>query len=612
MKDYFLISTEGHYFSLFYNLAFLIALVLLLYEGHIRKFPMMKWVLLVLLSMFFFIIGTKIITYTPGEWDLFFKTFILPPAPKKSLIGGLLLGGAGLTAGKYILRFRQNFLDAFAVVLPLAIAIQRVGCFLTGCCYGKISTVPWAVSYPGYALPHYHHYQSGLITSFDYSSLPVHPVQLYELIGLIAGVLLLVYLRKHLKAKGSMFWYSMILIVMVRFITEFFRDPLAHTVGSEVIWILNTTQMAILPVSLLLILILVKMESRTEPQNGNHEKRDLGMAHSFWFLLSMSAVLWSARNWFTYPEMLALAINLFVAITLMGSRLIRNFYYSPYRWLYLASLFIPIVIMAQTVPEYSRDLWRVKTKTYKSISAGFGSGRFNNYNQVGGDCDGYSREYFEQKYTLTGAGYYITREIPDFNEKMTYGLNVFGGQHIETRLSENTKKNHLLFGISPYISYDRKWAGIGGGVHFGELRYITENYRVSTFPRSASKFTQVYPRLYARVGPQNIFFVDYRLANQFPSALPGFRHQLGIGTGFGSESGVQVRFGSTFGTTSFNIPVTFHRYLAGYFPIENKIVIEPVILWGQRPENAPSYVNAGQFQFSLGLSYRFDYREEKK
>ncbi len=604
MKEYFLISTEGHYFSLFYNLAFLVALILLLYEGHIRKFPMMKWVLLLLMSRILFIIGTKIITYTPEEWDLFFTTFILPPAPKKSLIGGLLLGGAGLAAGKYLLRFRQNFLDAFAVVLPLAIAIQRVGCFLTGCCYGKISTVPWAVSYPGYALPHYHHYQSGLITSFDYSSLPVHPVQLYELIGLIAGVLLLIYLRKHLKAKGSIFWCSMILIAMVRFITEFFRDPLAHTFGGEVIWILNTTQWVILPVSLLLILIPVKMESRPEPQNSNHEKRDLGMANSFWFLLSMSAVLWSARNWFTYPEMLALAINLFVAITLMGSRLIRNFYYSPYRWLYLASLFIPIVIMAQTVPEYPRDLWRVKTKTYKSISAGFGSGKFNNYNQVDYGCGDYDRDYFEQNYKLAGAGYYITREIPDFNEKMTYGLNVFGGQHIETKLSENTKKNHLLFGISPYISYDRKWAGIGGGVHFGELRYVTENLDVGyPFPPSASKFMQVYPRFYARIGPENIFFADYRLANQFPSALPGFRHQLGIGTVFGSESGVQTRFGTTL----------MHYYLAGYFPIENKVVIEPFILWGRLPDDAPYYLrNAGQFQFSLGLSYRFDYSEERK
>jgi len=183
MINYFIISTEGPFFSIFYNLAFLVALTILLYEGYRRKFPILKWILLLALTKLLFIAGSKIVTYTLEDLHYFFTNFSLPPTFQKSLFGGLLLGSIGLIAGKYLFRFRQNFMDAFAVVLPLAIAIQRIGCFLTGCCFGKVAQVPWAVKYPVNTLPHYHHFQNGLISFHDVVSLPVHPVQLYDLIG---------------------------------------------------------------------------------------------------------------------------------------------------------------------------------------------------------------------------------------------------------------------------------------------------------------------------------------------------------------------------------------------------------------------------------------------
>ncbi len=161
-----------------------------------------------------------------------------------------------------------------------------------------------------------------------------------------------------------------------------------------------------------------------------------------------------------------------------------------------------------------------------------------------------------------------------------------------------------MLGISPYINYDRKWIGIGGGLHFGNISYVIENRGESGYgiPESGSKSTPVYPRLYVRIGQENIFFADYRFANHFPSALPGFRHQLGIGTGFGSESGVQARFGTTF----------LHYYLAGHYPVKNKFVLEPTLLWVPQDGIDYNYSVSTPFQFSLGLSYRFDYREEKK
>jgi len=73
---------------------------------------------------------------------------------------------------------------------------------------------------------------------------------------------------------------------------------------------------------------------------------------------------------------------------------------------------------------------------------------------------------------------------------------------------------------------------------------------------------------------------------------------LGIGTGFGSKSGINARFGFTF----------IGNYLSAYLPIENTIVLEPLIIWG----NSPQLDGQKQLQFSLGMSYRFNHQEGMK
>ena len=320
-------------------------------------------------------------------------------------------------------------------------------------------------------------------------------------------------------------------------------------------------------------------------------------------------------KWLTYPEMPALAINVIVAVKLMGSRLIQNFYHSPKRWLYLASLFVPLATMAQTVPDDVHDSLLVKT--YKSVSISFGSGKLINYKEsqtVSWETFWFfnipfpsrrvikHREYFEQKYKLVSTGFSITNENPDLTERWTYGLHAVGGQHIETGLSSRYEKKHELVGIIAYINYDEKWIGVGGGLHLGSLRYVNKQYFTEhlLFPgrieENADKDTKwgFYPRLYARIGPERIFFVDYRLANHFPFALPGYNHQLGIGTGFGSRSGLMGRFGTT----------TIYSYLAGNIPIQDKVVFEPILLWRSK-DKADKITPPRQVQFSFGLSYRF-------
>jgi phosphatidylglycerol:prolipoprotein diacylglycerol transferase len=103
--------------------------------------------------------------------------------------------------------------DAVGLAMPLSLAIARVGCFLNGCCGGKPSTLPWAVTFPG-------------------SSVSVHPTQLYELALDLAAFFFLLWIRKRLRHDWDLFLLSLASYGLIRFVMEFFRahaDPNAAT-----------------------------------------------------------------------------------------------------------------------------------------------------------------------------------------------------------------------------------------------------------------------------------------------------------------------------------------------------------------------------------------------
>ena len=127
--------------------------------------------------------------------------------------GGLSFYGAfigGLIAILAWCRYRKlDFLkltDLMAPYLALGYAFGRIGCFLNGCCYGKVSTVPWAL--PASAV----------------DNLLRHPAQLYaSLVGLII-FLILYQLRPRRPFDGFQLIMLALLYGVLRFITEFFRD----------------------------------------------------------------------------------------------------------------------------------------------------------------------------------------------------------------------------------------------------------------------------------------------------------------------------------------------------------------------------------------------------
>lgn len=79
--------------------------------------------------------------------------------------------------------------DLLAVVVPLGHAFGRIGCFFYGCCYGRVSSSAWAVSFPRGSPAWYEQVNAGRIANDATSSLSVLPTQLFE-----AGAVLLLFL----------------------------------------------------------------------------------------------------------------------------------------------------------------------------------------------------------------------------------------------------------------------------------------------------------------------------------------------------------------------------------------------------------------------------------
>lgn len=105
-----------------------------------------------------------------------------------------------------------DFLRAVALTLPPVIALQKLACFLAGCCGGCPTSLPWAVVFPDTSLA-------------AMPGVPVHPLQAYDaLLALAVGGGVLLLDRKGGDAiKPFLFPCFVGLYALARFATEFLR-----------------------------------------------------------------------------------------------------------------------------------------------------------------------------------------------------------------------------------------------------------------------------------------------------------------------------------------------------------------------------------------------------
>jgi phosphatidylglycerol---prolipoprotein diacylglyceryl transferase len=210
------------------------------------------------------LVGAKVLLFFVD-----FEQFRRNPAELLSLArsGGVFYGGLILAVAVAFWYMRRHGLplwqtcDVFAPGIALGHAIGRLGCLAAGCCYGRPTSVPWAITFTNPAAA------ANVGTPLG---VPLHPTQLYESSAeLLILILLLATERKGRSYPGRTFWLYMMLYGISRFVIEFFRgDDRGMVFGT-----LSTSQFISLLIVPLSVFMLFWLGRRSQPSAAESLKR---------------------------------------------------------------------------------------------------------------------------------------------------------------------------------------------------------------------------------------------------------------------------------------------------------------------------------------------------
>jgi len=171
--------------------------------------------------------------------------------------GGVFYGGLLVAVTVALFYIRRAGLplwttcDVFAPGIALGHVVGRLGCFFAGCCWGKPTTVPWAITFTSpYAA-------MNVGTPLN---IPLHPTQLYE--AGAEALILIVLLGTESRGRqfpGRTFWLYMLMYAISRYIIEIFRGDPRGTV-----FMFSTSQfisVILIPLALVMLVYLGRRES---------------------------------------------------------------------------------------------------------------------------------------------------------------------------------------------------------------------------------------------------------------------------------------------------------------------------------------------------------------
>ncbi|MBU3179929.1 prolipoprotein diacylglyceryl transferase [Clostridium psychrophilum] len=167
-----------------------------------------------ILVIIFGILGGKLLYIITDIRYIIEQPSVLKDIGNGFVIYGAILGGI-LAVWLYSIKKGWNTLsvcDLLVPSLPLAQGFGRIGCFLAGCCYGRVTTLPIGVEFNN--------------SPFAPANLHLYPTQIFSSVfDFILAIFLLWYNRKERK-KGRVFSLYLIIYSIGRFLIEYLRgDP---------------------------------------------------------------------------------------------------------------------------------------------------------------------------------------------------------------------------------------------------------------------------------------------------------------------------------------------------------------------------------------------------
>jgi phosphatidylglycerol---prolipoprotein diacylglyceryl transferase len=190
-----------------------------------------------------------------------FRTFTDNPRELLSLArsGGVFYGGLILAVSVALWYIRRIGLplwttcDVFAPGIALGHVVGRLGCLFAGCCYGKPTSVPWAITFTDPFAA------TNVGTPLN---VPLHPTQVYE--AGAEALILLVLLGTESRGRpypGRTFWLYILLYSISRYVIEIYRGDPRGAIG-----VFSTSQFISLLLAPLAIGMLLYLGRRQAPE----------------------------------------------------------------------------------------------------------------------------------------------------------------------------------------------------------------------------------------------------------------------------------------------------------------------------------------------------------
>lgn len=166
-------------------------------------------------------------------------TYVVTHGPR-SILGGLAGGYLAIVVAKRALGYTLSTGDYYAAAIPLALAIGRVGCFLSELPLGTPTDLPWGMTVSPEA--------AATFPRCPGCGGPMHPSMLYE-IGFHVGAFALITRRGTLlPVRGDTLKLYLLAYGLFRFGVEFVRGNEVQALG------LTGPQLVLIPLTAVLVI----------------------------------------------------------------------------------------------------------------------------------------------------------------------------------------------------------------------------------------------------------------------------------------------------------------------------------------------------------------------
>lgn len=166
----------------------------------------------------------------------------------KGIIGGIAGGYLAIVLTKRAFKYTRSTGDCYAPAIPLAMAIGRVGCFLSELPLGKPTDLPWGISVTESAAQHF--------ATCPYCSGKMHPSMLYEIAFHLLAFALILRFRHLAVVQGDTLKIYLLAAAVFRFLVEFVRA------NPEMVGGFTGAQLALVPLTIPLIYYFVRQWRR--------------------------------------------------------------------------------------------------------------------------------------------------------------------------------------------------------------------------------------------------------------------------------------------------------------------------------------------------------------